>query len=63
MVVEMAGRMAKPFEPADCAKFAALGIDYVVVKPEHKLPGRTPAFENSGYVAYATVGQPILAAH
>jgi hypothetical protein len=47
--------MAKPFEPADCAKFAALGIDYIVVKPEHKLPDRTPAFENSQYVVYPTV--------
>jgi hypothetical protein len=55
--------MAKPFEPADCAKFAALGIDYIVVKPQRKLPGRTPAFENSDYVAYGTVGQPITAAH
>ena len=47
--------MAKPFDPADCAKFAALGIDYIVVKPEHKLLGRTPAFENSGYALYPTV--------
>jgi hypothetical protein len=53
--------MAKPFEPSDCAKFAELGIDYIVLKPEHKLPGRTPAFENSGYLAYPTVGQPTVA--
>lgn len=46
--------MAKPFDPADRAKFAALGIDYIVVKPDHKLPARAPAFENPHYVAYAT---------
>ena len=59
--------MAKPFQPADCAKFAVLGIDYIVVKPEHKLPGRIPAFENSQFIVYSilpskTVGQPIVAA-
>jgi hypothetical protein len=46
--------MAKPFEPADCARFAALGIDYIVLKAEHKLSGRTPTFENSRFVVYAT---------
>jgi hypothetical protein len=54
--------MAKPFEPADCAKFAALGIDYIVVKPEHKLSGRTPSFENSQYVVYATSAKRSVAA-
>jgi hypothetical protein len=46
----MAGRL----DPADCARFAALSIDYIVVKPDHKLPGRTPAFENARFVAYPT---------
>jgi hypothetical protein len=46
--------MAKPIDPADCARFAALSIEYIVVKPDHKLPGRTPVFENSRYVAYLT---------
>jgi hypothetical protein len=45
--------MAKPFDPADCARFAPLGIDYIVVKPDHKVPARVPAFENSRYVVYA----------
>jgi hypothetical protein len=52
--------MAKPFEASDCAKFAALGIECIVVKPEHKLPGRTPAFENFQYVVYATGAQRSL---
>jgi hypothetical protein len=45
--------MAKPFDPADCAKFAGLGIDYIVLKPEHKLAARTPVFENSRFAVYA----------
>jgi hypothetical protein len=53
--------MAKPFDPANCARYAALGIDYIIVKPDHKLTGRTPAFENSRYVAYQTAGTPIRA--
>jgi hypothetical protein len=53
--------MAKPFDPSDCAKFAALGIDYIIVKPEHKLPSRTPAFENSAYVVYPSPRPPASA--
>jgi len=50
--------MAKPFDPGDCARFATLGIDYIVVKPDHKLPSSVSAFENPRYVAYATKSCP-----
>ena len=30
------------------------GIDYIVLSPEHRLPGRTPEFENSAYLVYRT---------
>jgi len=45
--------MAKPFDPGDCGKFAGLGIDYIVLKPEHKLAAHTPVFENSRFAVYA----------
>lgn len=45
--------MAAPFSPADMTRYRSLGIDYVVLSPRHRLADRTPAFENSGYVAYA----------
>jgi hypothetical protein len=45
--------MVKPFQPADCSRYAGLGIDWIVVKPEHKMAGVTPVFENPRYVAYA----------
>ncbi len=34
------------------ADFRAMGIDYVVVKPEHRVAGVEPVFENRGYVVY-----------
>jgi hypothetical protein len=44
--------MAKRFDPRDAAQYHALGIDYVVLSPLNRLPGRTPVFENSRYVVY-----------
>ena len=32
--------------------FAKLGIDYVVLKTDHRLPGRHPVFENSSFIVY-----------
>jgi hypothetical protein len=32
--------------------FRAMGIDYMVVKPEHRLADRAPVFENAKFVAY-----------
>jgi hypothetical protein len=32
--------------------YPADGIDYFVLKPAHRLPGRTPIFENPGFVVY-----------
>jgi hypothetical protein len=45
--------MAKPFTAGDCARYPSLGIDYIVLKPEHKLAGRNPVFENAQFVVYA----------
>jgi Domain of unknown function (DUF6798) len=45
--------MARPFHPDDLPEYRALGIDYIVLSPGQRLAGRTPAFENSGYLAYA----------
>jgi hypothetical protein len=49
--------MVKPFTEADCPRFAALGIDYIVLTTGHKLPDRDPEFENASYVAYAIRNQ------
>jgi hypothetical protein len=38
--------------------YPAGGIDYLVLKPAHRLDGRAPVFENSGFVVYETRGQP-----
>jgi len=45
--------MARPFAPADCAHIASLGVDFIILKPEHKMPGAHPVFENFRFVAYA----------
>src|SRR6266576_2182856 len=37
-------------KPADPSKLASLGIDFMVLKSEHKLGGRSAAFENSRFV-------------
>jgi len=44
--------MAEPLDPADSARFRALGIDYIVTLPKNRLPGERPAFENAGYAVY-----------
>jgi len=41
------------FRTVDLAKYEALGIRYVVVRPEHRLAGAA-AFENGRYVVYET---------
>jgi hypothetical protein len=38
--------------PANPALANALGVSYLVVRPEHRL-GRPPAFENNSYIAYS----------
>ncbi len=48
---------AGKFRPALIRKFAALGIDYVVLKRPHRLPDRRPVFENTQFVVYAERGQ------
>jgi hypothetical protein len=44
--------MAGKFQPGKVDSFAALGIDYVVVRPANRLPWRVPVFENSGFLVY-----------
>ncbi len=44
--------MAPPFEPGRLGLLARLGIDYVVLQPANRLPGKTPAFENARFLAY-----------
>jgi len=45
--------MAKQFDAQGVARYRALGINYVVVSPRHRLPNTTPVFENAAFVAYA----------
>ncbi|MDR3702563.1 MAG: hypothetical protein P4L56_23155 [Candidatus Sulfopaludibacter sp.] len=42
--------------PIDPARYDALGIAYIVVKPQHRL-SRPPAFQNADFVAYRTIPQ------
>lgn len=50
--------MVQPFDPRNVAHYGSLGIDYIVLRPRHRLPDRTPAFENSGYLVYALQWPP-----
>jgi hypothetical protein len=43
--------MARRFSPSDMVKYEGLGIGYVVLQPNNRLPQR-PAFENARYAAY-----------
>jgi len=45
--------LAAPFQAQDIARDRALGIDYLVLSPRDRLPGRAPAFENAAYLVYA----------
>ena len=45
--------LAKPYDPNAVVGYRSLGIDYVVLSPQHRLKGRTAVFENSRYIAYA----------
>ena len=38
--------------PLDISRYAPLGIDYIVLRPQHRL-ARAPSFEDAGYVVYA----------
>ncbi|MBI4877034.1 MAG: hypothetical protein HY822_20545 [Acidobacteria bacterium] len=33
--------------------YRSLGVDFVVLKPAHRLPGRTPVYENPSHLVYA----------
>jgi hypothetical protein len=45
--------MAVPFDARDVERYRGLGIDYIVLSPRDRLPGRAPVFENSGFLVYA----------
>jgi hypothetical protein len=49
--------MLQPFTSADCDRLAGLGIDYIVLKREHKMAELPPVFENTAYAAYAIRGR------
>jgi len=40
------------FDPREAGRYAALGIDYIVLSPRNRLPGRAPVFQNAGYLVY-----------
>ncbi len=44
--------MALKYDSKNFGTYAALGIDYLVVRPVHRDPGATPVFENSRFVVY-----------
>ncbi len=44
--------MARPYEPGNLDRFAALGIDYVAVRSANREPGRTPTYENPEFAVY-----------
>ena len=47
------GTMMLPkFNPASLKKYAAAGIDYLVVKPENRIGGLAPVFENASFLVY-----------
>jgi hypothetical protein len=46
--------MAAPFDPRNFARYRPLGIDYIVLTPRNRLPGRAPVFENTAYLVYAS---------
>jgi hypothetical protein len=45
---------ADNFTSADPERYRALGIDYIVLKPTHRIPGRAPVFENARFAVYRT---------
>jgi hypothetical protein len=45
--------MSSPFNSAELPRYRELGIDYVVLSPANRLPGRAPAFENARYMVYS----------
>jgi hypothetical protein len=40
------------FDPSKLEWFELAGIDYLVLKPAHKILGKVPAYENSKFVVY-----------
>ncbi len=42
------------FKPWQVPAYSRWGIDYFVLKAEHRLAGRAPVYENRGYVVYST---------
>jgi len=44
--------MAGKFQPEKVAYYKTLGIDYLVVLPGNRLPGRSPVYENSRFLVY-----------
>ena len=44
--------LARPYDPNTVIDYQSLGIDYLVLSPEHRLAGRTPVYGNPRYLVY-----------
>jgi hypothetical protein len=42
-------------KPVNLEHYAQLGLQYVVVRPEHSIVSRTPVFANKRYLVYRVV--------
>lgn len=47
---------AKNFTNTDWERYRTLGIDYIVLAPAHRIPGRAPVFENARFLVYRVAG-------
>jgi len=47
--------VGRGFQPSDLARYRGLGIGYVVLRVEHRLP-EAPVYQNARYAVYATAG-------
>jgi hypothetical protein len=41
--------------PVDLARYAQMGVDYIVLNTSHRLNGTKPDFENVRFVVYRTM--------
>ncbi len=44
--------LGRPFDPSNPGYYSSLGIDYLIVRPENRLPGVTPVYENPKYIMF-----------
>ena len=46
--------LAKPYSSQPPNSYEMMGVDYIVLRPGHRLVGSNPAYENSSYIVYST---------